>query len=376
MTFQNFELEYYQSLHEHEVQFNLADSSVKCVNVREWLTDAEIEKLLDTGLFYPEVNGTKGLRDAISTLYGTGCNRDNVLVTVGASQANSLVCATLLEPGDQVVVITPGYRQVAGMARNAGCNVIEVQTREEDGWRLDLDSLSKTVTSKVKLLAVVNPNNPTGAVFSDAEMQRIVQICAEAGCWLHADEVYQGTELEGAPTKSFWGMYERVVCTGSVSKAYGLSGLRIGWALAAPSVVQSLWRRHEYALIAASGPGMTLAEIALQPAKRDLLLARQRDLSHAGRAVMREWLTGQMGRITWRESPATSIAFVRCHMNHSSWETAEQVRKFGSVLVGPGSYLGAEGYLRITVGYDADKVREALRRVGNVLDQMATSAEG
>ncbi len=121
-TFIPFALEYYQSQFEHTVDYNLADSSVKCVTTREWLAEDETEMLLDTGLFYPEVNGTRQLRERIAALYSqTG--PDNILVTVGAAQANSLVCSMLLQPGDEVVVLSPGYRQVAGLALNAGCSV-------------------------------------------------------------------------------------------------------------------------------------------------------------------------------------------------------------------------------------------------------------
>ena len=101
-----------------------------------------------------------------------------------------------------------------------------------------------------------------------------MSICQKTGAWLHADEVYRGTELNAQETPSFWGMYDRVICVNSMSKAYGLAGLRIGWAMAAPEMVEELWRRHEYAVIAAAGPSMKLAEIALQPAKRASLAGK------------------------------------------------------------------------------------------------------
>jgi aspartate/methionine/tyrosine aminotransferase len=120
----------------------------------------------------------------------------------------------------------------------------------------------------------VNPNNPTGAILTPEEMDRIVAACARVGAWLHADEVYRGTERhQEAETPTFWGMYDKLICTNSLSKAYGLSGLRIGWAVASAEVVESLWRRHEYAVIAAAASSMALAAIALKPEKRRTLLA-------------------------------------------------------------------------------------------------------
>ena len=120
MDFQNFELETFQSQFERTVEYNLADSTVKCVDVRELLDGYDAGPLVNLPLPYPEVNGTALLRERIAALYPHAAP-NNVLVTVGAAQANLMVCATLLEPGDEVIVISPGYRQVWGLARNIGC---------------------------------------------------------------------------------------------------------------------------------------------------------------------------------------------------------------------------------------------------------------
>ncbi|HET9223477.1 MAG TPA: aminotransferase class I/II-fold pyridoxal phosphate-dependent enzyme [Roseiflexaceae bacterium] len=370
--FTPFELEYYQSQFEHTVEYNLADSSVKCVTTREWLNDDEIEALLATGLFYPEVNGTRQLRESIAALY-PHARPDQVLVTVGASEANSLTCSALLQPGDDVVVLSPGYRQVWGLAHNAGCIVKELPLRQEDDWRLDLTALDLLVTERTKLVAIVNPNNPTGTIFTSEEMRRIVAACARVGAWLHADEVYRGTERhQDEETATFWGMYDKVICTNSLSKAYGLSGLRIGWAVAPDEMIASLWRRHEYAVIAAAAPSMTLATIALGSEKRRTLLARQKHLAREGWDVLDGWIAQQQGRFAVRASAATSVAFVEYNLPILSFDLAERVRQQASVLVAPGAYLGAEKHLRITVGYEPKKVRAALDRVSAVAASLAT----
>src|SRR5215472_10007627 len=163
MHFQNFDLEQYQSQFERTVEYKLADSSVQCVNTRELVSDAEAEELLHLDLYYPEVNGTQALRTRIAGLYPTA-TAANVLVTVGASEANKIICATLLEPSDEVVVISPGYRQVWGLAKNLGCRVKEVELRPENQWKLDLERLESLCTRSTKMVSVVNPNNPTGSV--------------------------------------------------------------------------------------------------------------------------------------------------------------------------------------------------------------------
>ena len=366
-SFQPFELEYYQSQYEHDVDINLADSSVQCVSTREWLTDDEQRRLLDTPLYYPMVNGTIELRRAIAALY-PDARPQNVLVTVGAAQANSMVASTLLRPGDEVVVVSPGYRQIWGLAHNTGCVVRELQLRPNHDWRPDLDELDALVTPATRMVSVVNPNNPTGLAFTEDEMARVVAACERVGAWLHADEVYAGTERAGPPTPSFWARSSKVVCTNSLSKAYGLAGLRIGWAVSDADTIEALWRRHEYAVIAAAAPSMTMATMALQPEKRARLVERQRGLSRVGHAVLDDWLATQHGRFSVRPSLATAIAFVRYELPLTSFELAEHIRKTQRVLVAPGGFMGAEQHLRITLGYPADKVRRALQRIAAAAD--------
>jgi len=370
MSFQNFDLEYFQSQFERTVEINLADSSVKCANVSNLLAGEDPGPLLELPLYYPEVNGTTVLRERIAALYSKA-SAANVLVTVGAAQANWMACSTLLEQGDEVIVVSPGYRQVWGLAKNAGCRVKETHLRRTNDWRLNLDELESLATAKTKLISIVNPNNPTGSILTSEEMKRIVNLCQKTGAWLHADEVYRGTELTAEETPSFWGMYERAICVNSMSKAYGLAGLRIGWAVASPEMVEELWRRHEYAVIAAAGPSMKLAEIALQPAKRKMLLDRQRKLSREGHTVLEAWVQAQEGRFSVSKAVATSIAFVSYNFDMPSAELANHIREKASVLVAPGAYLGTENHLRITVGYEPEKVKTALERIGGVAAELA-----
>ena len=361
--FTPFALEHYQSQWERTVEMNLADSSVQCLRTDEWLSPEEQAAYLRTPLYYPEVNGTAELRRRIASLY-PAATAANVLVTVGAAQATKLICETLLTPADDVVVITPGYRQVWGLAANTGCTVREVPLDEANGWRFDADALDAAMNARTKLVAVVNPNNPTGTVLTEADMARVIAACARVGAWLHADEVYAGTEHDGvASTPTFWGRYDRLVCTNSLSKAYGLAGARIGWVVASDAMIEALWRRHEYDVIAASAPGMALAEVALQPEKRRWLFDRQQGLTRDGWGVMREWLTRHGTTFSIASSSATAIAFVKYAHAASSFAVAEHIRQTGSTLVAPGEYLGAPGHLRVTLGYAPQKVQAALERI-------------
>jgi aspartate/methionine/tyrosine aminotransferase len=149
--------------------------------------------------------------------------------------------------------------------------------------------------------------------------------------------------------------------------------LRIGWAIAEPEVIEDLWRRHEYAVIAAAAPSMTLAAIALQPEKRARLIERQRELSITGRRVLDSWLRQQGNVFSVLPSAATSLGFVHFDLPITSLEFAEEIRRQSSVLVAPGSFLGAEQHLRITLGYEPDKVLKALDRIAKVADSLRRS---
>jgi aspartate/methionine/tyrosine aminotransferase len=371
-AFQPFLLEEWQSRYEQTVRFNLADSGVQPVTIRELLTEEQIERLLDLPIHYPEVNGTHALRALIASSY-SGATPAHVLVTVGAAEANQIVCQTLLAPGDEVIIMEPGYRQVWGLAHNSGCRVQSFSLDPERGWRPDLDALERQITPRTKLIALVNPNNPTGAILTPDEMERITSAARHVGAWLLADEVYIGSERlapADQATPSFWGMYDRTIIVGSTSKAYGLSGLRLGWLVAPPDLVEELWRRHEYATIATSAPSMLLAEAALQPATRARLIERQRRLIRTGWGLVEDWTSRYPSLVSVIPPQATALCFVHYHATIPSVEVAERIRTQGDVLVAPGACFGIEGHLRITHGLQAAYVSEALELIAGVLREI------
>lgn len=367
MAFQIFELERWQSDYEHTVEYNLADSSVAGAPISEIASPAEWQRLAALELGYPAVNGTELLRQRIAALYPNAAAA-NVLVTVGGAEANQIICQTLLSPGDHVAVMEPGYRQVYGLAHSAGCRVDAFSLRPEHGWRVDLDELERVVTKDTRLISVVNPNNPTGSVLTADEMQAIVRIASWAGAWLLADEVYRGAErFTDEETPTFWGHYERVIAVNSLSKAYGLPGLRIGWLVAPASSIGPIWRRHEYAVIAASAPSMRLAELALDEPMRNRLLARQRALTRGGWSVLEAWIAAHADLVSVGPAEATSMAFIRYHLPMESVRLADEIRTQASVLVAPGAYLGGEHHLRLTHGVGRERVEPALDRIASVM---------
>ena len=203
-TFQPFDMERMMSKWENLVEYNLSESGVHPVTVRELLDDPTmVEELLATELNYPQTNGSVELREHIAALY-PGATPDNVLVTVGCAEANFITLQTLLAPGDEMVMMLPNYMQIWGIGHNYGFRVRAFHLKEERGWAADLDELNQVVTERTKLIAVCNPNNPTGYILTPEEMDAIVAAAERVGAWLLADEVYSGAErLSDTQTPSF-----------------------------------------------------------------------------------------------------------------------------------------------------------------------------
>jgi aspartate/methionine/tyrosine aminotransferase len=370
--FQPFMMERWMSKYEQDVEYNLSESGAHPISLGELLADdpKSVDRLLATGLNYPYVNGTPELRQSIAALYDRA-KVDGVLVTVGAAEANYIATRTLLSAGDEIVVMLPNYMQIWGVAKNHGLRVKTFHLREDDGWKSDLEELSDVVTGKTKLIAVCNPNNPTGHILKEAEMDGIVRVAERVGAWILADEVYRGAErLTDEESPSFYGRYDKVVATGSLSKAYGLPGLRIGWVVAPPDTIDDMWARHEYVTISATMLSNQLATIALSPTVRPRLIRRTRGYIRKGYPVLEEWMEGHGDTFSLTPPEAAAIAFVRYHLDVNSTEFTERLRKEKSVLIVPGDHFGMDHHLRVSFGLPHDYLVPALDRIHELVMEL------
>jgi aspartate/methionine/tyrosine aminotransferase len=354
---------------EKTVDYNLSESGVHPLSSRELLRDgAELEDLLNLGLDYSQTNGTVGLRESICSLY-PGSTPDNVLVTSGAAVANFLAVWTLFQPDDELVLMLPNYMQIWGIAKNLGIPVKSFHLREERGWAPDLDELQTVVTERTRVIAVCNPNNPTGRILTEPEMDAIVTAADCVGAWILSDEVYAGAErLTDQETPSFWGRYDKVLVQQSLSKAYGLPGLRIGWVITRPELRNRLWRRQEYTVICPSCLSDQLAQIALSPEKRPEILGRTRDYIRRGYPILQDWLESHGEVFSLVPPQAAAIAFVRYNLDIGSSEAVDRLLREQSVLVVPGDHFGLDHHLRISFGLPHDYLRAGLDRVSHLID--------
>jgi aspartate/methionine/tyrosine aminotransferase len=374
--FQPFAVEQYLSETEHGVHYNFSESGVHPMSYAELFALAKVDtEALFAGLVdYPQVNGSELLRERIAALYPQA-GAENVLVTVGATEANTLVAATLLDPGDNVVRFCPTYEQLAGNAHNLGYEVRSVDLLESDSWAIDTESLSRAVGPRTRIIHVVNPNNPTGRILSARDRGEILAAAQRVGAWIVADEVYIGTERDSdEPTASFWGDYERVIVINSMSKAYGLPGLRLGWLLAPRALIPQLWRRHEYASIAASMMSMELAAQALAPAARDAITARARGLIRRGFETLQAALEAHPGVFSVVPPQASAMSFVKFDLPLSSDEFASRLLAEEDVLVIPGSRFGVEGHFRFSSALPDAHLRAGLARLNELTARVLASA--
>ena len=297
-----------------------------------------------------------------------GASRDNVVVTTGAAQANFTTLLTHMDPGDKIAVMLPNYMQIYGIAKNYGLDVRTFSLREERGWALDLDELKASVLRGTRLIAICNPNNPSGHILSAEERQAVVEVADGVGAWILADEVYAGAEHHGGEvTPSLWGDYDRVFAIGSLSKAYGLPGLRIGWVVAPEKVAEQIWARQDYVTISATMLGNVLAARALSPEMRKKLIDRTRRYIRRGYRNFERWCEEHADLISFVPPQAAANAFVRYRKGVSSWQVVRRLIREQETYVVPGDHFGLDHHLRISYGLPDDYVNEGLRRIIRVL---------
>ncbi|MBM3806826.1 MAG: aminotransferase class I/II-fold pyridoxal phosphate-dependent enzyme [Acidimicrobiia bacterium] len=373
MKLEQFAMERLQSTYENQVEFNLSESGVRPLTPREVIEDsAGCEGLLDQPLVYTQSNGTVDLRRAIASMY-PGAGIDHIEVTNGGSEANFITTFNLIEPGDEVVMLVPNYMQTWGLSRAFGGTIREWRLVEDHAagrWRVDLGALDALVTPRTKMIVICNPNNPTGARLTAAELDAIARAADRHGAWILSDEVYRGAEIDGAETASMWGRSKRVIVTSGLSKAYGLPGLRIGWIVGPATLIASLWSYHDYVTIAPGALSDRLARVALQPARRARLLERTRGILRSNLPLIEEWLTAA-GGFHWIRPEAGAIVYVRYHHPINSTELVTRLRVEKSVLIVPGDHFGMDGYLRLGFGEPPGYNRAGLDRLRELLSTLS-----
>lgn len=368
MNIRVFDLERIQSLYENTVEYNLTESGFHPFRLEELLTPEQLAVIPTLVLGYGQTNGSIPLRSQIASLY-PGTTSENIMVTNGSAEANFVAAHTLLEPGDEMVMMVPNYMQLWGIVEEMGCTPRAFHLREENNWAPDLAELREVVNEKTKMIAICNPNNPTGYVLTTAEMQEIVSIAESVGAWIYSDEIYRGAELNYQETQSFWGMYDKVLVNGGLSKAYALPGLRLGWLAGSERLAEQAWTYHDYTSISIGIISQYVGEIALTEEVRSTILKRNRDMLNHNLEATQQWIEKHGGLFSFIPPQAGGMAFMGYDLPINSTELSHWLRTTQSVFIVPGDCYGMDGYIRIGIGAEKDFLLEGLDRMSNAMAQ-------
>lgn len=379
MKIETFALERWMTAWETRTPYDIAESGIFPMTAGELLAfepreerERTLASLLDLRLGYSEAPGTLALRSAIAATYrDTG--PDEVLVTTGAIEANFLLFNVLLEPGDHVVAVYPAYQQLYSVPRAIGCDVSLWKLRPEDGFRFDLDELERLVTPRTRLIVINSPHNPTGAMLSAEDLARIDRLASSVGARVLSDEAYRWLEVPGGeplapPMRDLSGAG---VSVGTLSKPFGLPGLRIGWIAAQADLVAKCWGMRDYVSLSPGKLNDALAVLALK--HRGRIVQRTQAIVRRNLETARAWFAEHADVVSWTPPRGGLLALMRYALDIPSLELSNLLAEKYGVMLAPGSAFGVEHHLRIGVGQQPETFAEGLRRTATCLADLRDS---
>jgi capreomycidine synthase len=314
--------------------------------------------------------GGDGVRRAVARRWAGG-DADRVMVTHGSTEAIFLVMNALLRPGDEVVVLDPVYPGLGDVVRGLGCRLRQWTLRAQDGWRPDLDELRALLTERTCMIVVNFPHNPTGVTLTADEQDWLISIAAEAGAWLLWDGAFADLTYETAPLPDPIGRYTRSISLGTLSKAYGLPGLRVGWCLADPAVLDRMASVRDYTTLHLSPLVELIAERVVDAA--DGILTQKRAIARRNRATVEAWMAGQDGLIRWTLPAGGVCGFPRLEVPDVEAFCHRLAREHRVMLV-PGTCFGTPGHARLGFGGPAEALELGLGRLAGALRTAALPA--
>ncbi len=338
-----------------DARFNLASSGVAGFPLSQ--LPVTIEQL--------QINGNSGygyepLQQAIAQKCGV--DPDCVVAAAGTSMANHLAIATLIDPGDEVLIEHPTYELLSATASCLGANVKSFARSEENGYALDPAEILRVLTPKTKLIVLTNLHNPTSVLTPDHVLLEVGDLAKSVGAHVLVDEVYLDAVYENTPRSSYH-LGPEFVVTNSLTKAYGLSGLRCGWILAQPDLARAMWRLNDLYGSIPAHPAELLSVVAFQHLAA--IRERARKIVTTDRALLNDFLSQQ----TEVSAPRThfgTTSFLRLK-NGDAESFLQRLRTDYETSAVPGRFFGMPNHFRIGMGVNTEMFGEGLRRIGQAL---------
>lgn len=358
MTFRRLDYLEWARTHMGRVKYDLAKSNIKALSKEELGVP-----LGDVPLFPPDEDGVLELRDLIAKKYGV--KRPSVLISGGATMGIYLACAAVLKTGDQAIVETPVYEPLLRCVEERGAEIRTLERRFDRGWQIELEELERKISRNTRLVLLTNTHNPSGAATSPEKLLSIGQLAHDHGATVVVSEVYLDNAFTALKPAAMLG--PNLVSIGSLSKVYGLGGLRIGWLVGDPAFIARAREVLDYLECDLPAPSEWIAAQALK--KGPELAERCRRIAERGFSVLREWIQ-KRDDLDWVEPAGGTVALVRLPHGVDAPALSNLLREKHSTLVVPGDFFGARGFLRLSVGMDEDVLRQGLKLVGKAIDQL------
>lgn len=339
----NFALEVFFAKWEFAAKYHLTASDAQSMSLSQLLayaSPADRERFDNLHLGYTQTYGAHSLLQEIAQTYDA-ISDEQLLCFAGAEEGIYVAMRVLLQPEDHCIVITPNY-QAAETIPLSICSVSGVALDQHDNWSLDLDAVRAALRPDTKLISINFPNNPTGAIPSQAVFSALIKLCRERGIWLFSDEVYRLIESDPAVrVPQVADVYERGVSLNVMSKAYGLPGLRIGWlACQDRTFLEACERYKHYLSICNSGPSEMLAEIALKA--RVPIVERNRSIVQHNLALLDAFFADFPDLFDWRTPDGSCVAFIRYKGSDGVERFTERLVEEAGVLLLPSSIYRSE----------------------------------
>ena len=338
-------------------RFNLATSGVASFPLRGLPVDLkELEINGDNSYGYAPLQQAIAAHQAVDP--------DCVVESAGTSMANHLAMAAILEPGDEVLIEHPAYGPILDTAHYLEANVKRFRRAEENGWAMDPAEVRRCVTSKTRLIVITNLHNPTSVLTPELVLREIGDIARSVGALVLVDEVYLDAVYENTPRTSFH-LGPQFVVTSSLTKVYGVSGLRCGWILAQPDLAWKMQRLNDLYSATPVHPGELLSMAAFQ--HLDLLRERARRIVEADRKLLRDFLK-QQSSLSAVSTEWGTTSFPRL-LNGDADAFLERLRPDFETSAVPGRFFEMPNHFRIGMGVNTEMFAQGLNRISRALDR-------
>jgi capreomycidine synthase len=367
------QLEYWLRQYYFDTEIDLGCSGVASFSMgelRELLGLAQQD--LDAVVFRDSRTlGDPDLREAIARRWGGG-DAERVMATHGSSEAIYLIMRALLRPGDEVIVQSPAYQPLYSIAEAVGCELRHWRLDFERGFAPDMDELRALINPKTRLVVANFPHNPTGATLTPGQQQELLDAASRVGAYVLWDAAFAELVHDAPPLPDPGTRYDRAITIGTLSKAYGLPGLRVGWCLAAPDVLEELVRLRDYITLHLSPLVELIGTRAVEHA--DVLLGIRLRQARTNLDTFAGWAAEHRGVVEWVRPRGGVCVFMRLNGVPDVEEFCRQLAARHSVLLVPGSGFGEPGHVRLGFGGDVAEFNEGLARLSSQLRREPVAA--